>query len=311
MRIDIHNHFLHREHMAEEAARLSMAHGLSQEKLLGWTPELALETMDRNRIDLAIGSISTPGVWYGDVAAARRLARRWNEESAKIVQKWPQRFGMFAVIAPPDIDGALGEIDYALGVLKAEGVALLSNYDNLYPGDPAFAPVLEELNRRRAVVFIHPTVSVSSRVLPGILPQVIEFPFDTTRAIVSLIVNGCIAKYPDIRFIFSHAGGATPMLAARIDRILQRRPDRQEKFPQGARAAMQSLYFDVASSSSPGAIAALRELMPVSQILYGSDAPFVTPDDELAELDHAAFTAEERSSLEDANPKKLLPRFAN
>ncbi len=310
MRIDIHHHFLHKDHMAEEAARLSMAHGLSREKLLSWTPAVALETMDRNNIDIAIGSISTPGVWYGDVAAARRLSRRWNEEGAKIVQTWPKRFGMFAVIAPPDIDGALAEISYALDVLKADGIALLSNYDNKYPGDPVFAPVLEELNRRKAVVFVHPTVSVSGKVLPDILPQVIEFPFDTTRAIVSLVVNGCVARYPDIRFIFSHAGGATPMLAARIDRILGRRPDKAERFPDGARAAMQSLYFDVASSSSPGAIAALRELMPVDHILYGSDAPFVTPDDELAELDHASFSKDERKIMEDITPRKLLSRFA-
>jgi predicted TIM-barrel fold metal-dependent hydrolase len=309
MRIDIHHHFLHQDHMAEEAQRLSMAHGLSREKLLGWTPEIALETMDRNKIDVAIGSISTPGVWYGDVEAARRLARRWNEQGAKIVQNRPDRFGMFAVIAPPDMDGALAEIEYALDTLKADGVSLLTNYDNLYAGDPAFAPMLEELNRRKATVFIHPTVSISGRVLPDIMPQVIEFPFDTTRAIVSLVINGVTVKYPDIKFIFSHAGGTTPFLANRIDRILARRPDKAEMFPGGAVDAIRKLYVDVASSSSTAAIAALRELMPMDRILYGSDAPFVTPDDELVELDHE-FTAEERTMIEDKNPKALLPRFA-
>jgi 6-methylsalicylate decarboxylase len=310
MRIDVHSHFLHQDHMNEEAARLNMAHGLSREKLLGWSKDVLLETMEKNNIDAAIGSMSTPGVWYGDVNASRRLARQWNDNSARLVQEAPGKFGMFAVIAPPDIDGALVEMDYALETLKADGIGMFTNYDSKYPGDPAFAPVYEELNRRKATLFFHPTVSISGRVLPGIMPQMIEFPFDTTRAIVSVIMNGAITRYPYITWIFSHAGGATPMLSARIDRMLNRREERNELYREGAREQMRKMYFDVAGASSQGVVSTLRELMPLDHILYGSDAPFVAPGDELEELDHASFTPADRKKIEHDNPLRLFPRFA-
>ncbi len=158
-RIDIHHHFLPHDYMAEEHERIpNFKHNLG-ELALTWTPEKALEVMDANGIEIAIGSSSTPGPWFGDVEASRRLSREWNEAAAKAVHDHPGRFGFFATVAPPDADGALKEIAYALDSLKADGIGLLSNYQGKYLGDPSFEPVFEELNRRKALVYVHPTAA--------------------------------------------------------------------------------------------------------------------------------------------------------
>jgi predicted TIM-barrel fold metal-dependent hydrolase len=159
-RIDVHHHFWPQRYMLEEQQRNpGYTHSSTgKARLLSWTAEQAIEVMDAQGIACAIGSISTPGVWFGDVPASRRLSRDWNEEGAKTVHDHPLRFGFFAVVAPPDTEGALREIEYALDTLQADGIGLLSNYDGKSLGDAAFAPVFDELNRRKSVVFVHPTM---------------------------------------------------------------------------------------------------------------------------------------------------------
>jgi predicted TIM-barrel fold metal-dependent hydrolase len=146
---------------------LAVSHGKMSDKLSGWSPAADLEQMDEAGIALAIGSISIPGVWFGDAAFARRLAREWNDYAATVVRDHPKRFGFFAVVAPPDVDGSLIEIERALDVLKADGIALLSNYDGKWLGDETFRPVLAELNRRKAIVFVHPTLVFDGQTVPG------------------------------------------------------------------------------------------------------------------------------------------------
>src|ERR1700680_700086 len=167
-----------------------------------------LSYMDDAGTHLAVGSISTPGVHTGDDAAARDLARRVNEVGAKLIQERPDRFGSFAALPLPDLDGALRELEYALDTLKLDGVVLFSNARGIYLGDKLFRPLFDELERRKAVVFVHPTASPdpAARSL-GLPDSLIDFTADTTRAIAQLHYHNVFARTPNVKFIFSHAGG--------------------------------------------------------------------------------------------------------
>ena len=311
-RIDMHHHFLPRAYMKEEQERnAAYKHtGASPERLLSWTPEQAIEMMDEHCIACAIGSVSTPGVWFGDIRAARRLSRDWNECAARAVQDHPTRFGFFAVVAPPDTEGALKEIEYALDSLKADGIGLLSNYDGKALGDPSFMPVFEELNRRKAVVYVHPTAHpCTSGLIPGLAPQGIEFPLDTTRTITSLVLNGVLARCPNIKFIFAHGGGVLPFLAARIDHVGGRYKTFADNNPDGIEATLKRLYCDTASAGSGPQLAAMMHFFPASHILYGSDYPFVEGSHSIDELDAYPLSLAMRTAIDRENALALLPRL--
>ncbi len=298
--------------MKAEHERLSgYTHGgVSTNQLLSWDASKSIEVMDANNIAVAIVSQTTPGVWFGDVAGGRHAARIWNDYAAEQIKKYPGRYGLFAPIPLPDTEGSLKEIEYALDTLKADGIGIVSTYDGKYLGDAAFAPVFSELNRRKALVYVHPTVAACcGSVLPGVIPQAIEFPFDTTRTIASLIINGALMKYPDIRFIFSHGGGVTPMLAGRMSETLGHRPNSAEVTPNGVGAELRKLYYDTASATAPGAMAALRVMADPSRILFGTDYPFVKAAAEVKELEETRFSDSEREAIDRGNALALLPRL--
>ena len=267
--IDVHHHALPPFYFQAAAGPLqAQTQGRAPAAVGTWTPEQSLAAMHEQGIATAILSISTPGVWFGDNAAARELARRCNVYMAGVVRANPQRFGVFAALPLPDVDGALAEIAYALDELKADGVGIMTSYENRWLGDPAFNPVWEELNRRQAVVYVHPTAPGCCRnIQPGIVAPMVEFVFDTTRTIVSLLYSGALVRYPNIKFIFSHSGGTLPMIAGRIDDVgRQTRPDFAAVIPQGnVEAAISRLYFDIANSMYAPSYAALRASIPLSQ----------------------------------------------
>src|SRR6185312_1448725 len=212
-RIDTHHHFFPPKYLETLAAwneREGIAKGL-QPPQRDWSVAKALEDMDKNSVSTAVLSISTPGIYFGDRGQARDMARLCNEFAAQMARDHNGRFGLFASVPMPDVDGTLREIEYALDTLKADGIGFMTSYDDLYPGDKRFAPVFEELNRRKAVAYFHPLAApCCGHVIPGVPASVIEYPHDTTRAVVSLLFSGGLHRYQDVRFLFSHADACRP-----------------------------------------------------------------------------------------------------
>ena len=272
--------------------------------------EAQLRSMDGWKIRTAITSL-TPRVVLRNLHRLREVARNCNEFQARFALEHPSRFGSFALLPLPDVDGALEEITYALDILHLDGVGLFSSVDSRYLGDPLFDPVFDELNRRSAVVFIHPTHCEAPRETNLRAPPfVVEYVFDTSRAVVNLIFTGTLKRCPDIRFIVAHGGGAVPFLAQRISMMEGHRgaKDVTDVIP-----ALESLYYETASATSSYALRSLQELVDPAHILWGSDLPFVYGERLQAEVDHwehyNGFDAAERSAIEEKNALGLFPRF--
>lgn len=299
--INVHHHFLPPAYM--KAIEGKLAPGRGRQRSSSWSPASDIEHMDAAGIALAIGSISIPGLWFGDAASSRRMAREWNEYAASAVRDHPDRFGFFAAIAPPDIDGSLVEIGYALDILKADGIALMSSYEGRWLGDPAFLPVLSELNRRQAVVFVHPAALPETGTPAGIKSHVLEGPFDTTRTIFSLLRNGVLSHCPDIRFIFAHGGGAVPYLAGRVATLSTGSDDMA---PGRIHELLGKLYFDTALTINAPALAALTTFCPRSQILLGTDSPILPPEGEIKAWCGVALDPDLRGLIERGNAAALL-----
>jgi predicted TIM-barrel fold metal-dependent hydrolase len=280
-----------------------------------WSKESTLSYMDDAGIDVAITSISTPGVHMGDDSAARDLARRVNELSAELIHERPDRFGGFAALPLPDVEGALRALEYGLDVLELDGVILFSNVRGIYLGDTRFSPLFDELERRGAVVFVHPTSSPDPAARSLRLPDsLIDFTADTTRAVAQLHYGNTFARTPKVKYIFSHAGGTIPYLATRFSTIDEMNviPGAEERGT--AADTLRRLYWDTALSWRPPVLRMLRSVVGMGQVLFGSDYPYLRRDlavacrhevETSAELD----SEESRTVLAD-NALKLFPRLA-
>lgn len=314
-RVDVHHHLipspytsaLHRLGIREVAGR----------ELPEWSPELSLGIMDRHGIEMAVFSVSAPGVHFGDDAAARTLARQCNEASAEIVRANPARFGLFASMPLPDVDGALEEAAFALDVLGADGIVLLSSFsDGGYLGSPRFDALLAELDRRAAVVFVHPAIpAAADRTAVDIPIFAMEFTFDTTRAAFNLAYTGALERYPNIRFILAHAGGTVPYLVARFDLLWFQDPELAERAPKGGSAYMRSMFYDTALSANPHALRSLGELVGPDHILFGSDYPFapeVATEMQISGLTaYPGYSDKDRRLVERSTALALLPSVAS
>ncbi len=309
--IDVHHHILPPAYLAEAREQvLAQVQNILPPAVANWTPQKSLEEMDRLGISTSIVSISSPGIWFGNQQAGRSLARKCNEYAAELGRNHPGRFGSFASIPLPDAEGSLKEIAYALDVLKADGICLLSSYGDKWLGDPAYAAVLDELNRRRAIVYVHPTAPNCCRDLMSYIPQPLtEFPHDTTRTITSLLYTGSFGRLTDIRFIFSHAGGTMPMLAGRIAQ-LGKRKDLAAKVPNGVEYELKRLYYEIANSANKSAMSALMNLVPTSQIMFGSDNPFVPLATTAEGFARLGLSPAEVQAIGRDNALRLMPRFA-
>jgi predicted TIM-barrel fold metal-dependent hydrolase len=258
-------------------------------------------------------SVSTPAVKFLSGEAARKLARECNDYAARLMADHPGRYGSFAMIPLTDTDGSLREIAYALDTLKADGIGLMTSYGDKWLGDPSFLPVMEELNRRKALVYTHPTMANCCVDLVKTEPPVmIEFGTDTTRTIADIIFSGNAQKFRDIRWIFSHAGGTMPFLIERFVRNPLLQPSAKPTVPEGTLAELKRFYYDTAQTSNKAAMSALSAIIPVSQIVFGTDFPYRTSIDHVRGLrESGVFTDAQLMEIERDNALKLLPRLAS
>lgn len=297
-RIDVHHHIATPEWV--KAARIGAN--------WHWTPAVSLEQMDKYGIATAILSVTQPGVWYGDVEQARKLSRDCNEAMARTVHDYPGRFGLFAALPLPDQDGTMREIEYAFDTLKADGIGLLTSYDDKWLGDPSFMPTFEELNRHNAIVFVHASGPACCRnLVPGVTATMSEYDFDTARAVESLLVNGTFSKFPSLRFILVHSGGTLPVLAGRINDRFPK--DRLGNVPDGVLPTLKKLYYEVAHATYPAPLAALTKFVPMSQILFGTDYPAESIETTITPLAEFGLSASDFQAINRRNAEGLFPRL--
>jgi predicted TIM-barrel fold metal-dependent hydrolase len=300
-RIDVHHHLFPPSYSAAIVT-------LGQPPSPKWTPATSLEEMDKSGISLSLLSLSPPNVIFPDNALARRLSREVNDYGAKMVRDYPNRFGLFAVLPLQDVDASLKEIEYAFETLKADGIGLMTSYGEKWLGDAAFAPVWEELHRRKAVVYTHPhSPDCCAGLKTSVGPGTIEWATDTTRSIASLLFSGSAARYPDIRWIFSHGGGTMPFLLSRFQVDEKNRKDRDKVLPRGLMFELKKFYYDTAQANHPGALAALLKIVTPEQMLFGTDYPYRTGAEVIGGLAAQGFAAKDLRAIERENALRLLP----
>jgi 6-methylsalicylate decarboxylase len=303
-RIDTHHHLFSPAYVAELAKA-----NQTPPIIRNWSVAKTLDDMNKAGVSHSVLSVTTPQVGFTDAANARRIARESNEWVAQLSKDHPGKFGSFAMLPMQDIDGALREIEYSLDVLKADGIGLLTSYEDKWLGHPSFAPVMNELNRRKAILYTHPTAAACCRNLQtDVPPTVIEFGTDTTRTITDLVFSGTAARCPDLRFIFSHAGGTLPFLTERLIKMPLLDPKLTARVPNGVLHELKRFYYDVAWSAHPGALASLTKLVDVSQILFGSDYPYRSGEDHVKGLAAYGFSAADLRAIERGNAMRLLKR---
>jgi predicted TIM-barrel fold metal-dependent hydrolase len=301
-RIDVHHHLMYPGYLDEVGGRRAGS-------TFKWSPQMSLEDMDKSGIALSVLSLIQPSAVAADVEKGRRIARASNEYGAQLARDHKGRFASFATLPLLDTDGSLKEIAYALDTLKADGVALMTSYQEKYLGDASFSPVWEELNRRRAVVYTHPLSPDCCRNIKSeVPPAVVEYATDTTRTIASVVFSGTAARYPDIRWIFSHSGGTMPFLLSRFTRQEVDMKERaKQAMPNGVMHELRKFHYDTAQGNHAGALAALMKVVTPSQVLFGTDFPFRDGAEEIGGLSAFQFRPEDLRAIERDNALKLIP----
>ncbi len=299
-RIDVHHHFTPPALAAAFPTRRP------------WTPELSLEQMDKFDISVAILSMTQMGdVLYDGTSKGAASVRLGNEYGARLMADHPKRFGLFTSVPLPDIDGVMKEIEYGLDHLKSDGIAIYTNDNHeRWLGDPYFDPMWQELNRRKAIVYMHPLAPQCCRNLNDSVPTAMnEFDFDITRGATSILANGVLHKYPDLKIIIPHSGGTMPVLAGRIKDRYPGDPKHAEYVPNGAIAELQKFYFDIAHASYPMPLAALLKFASESHILFGTDYSPEPIESTVNEFPASGLTPALTRAIERENAERLFPRF--
>src|ERR1700757_1844346 len=311
--VDLHQHVIPDFYWEASNEDGNAAGGINPPR---WSLDGAIAYLDEAGIDVAVPSISTPGVHFGDDAAARTLARRVNEYLADIKRDRPDRFGAFAVLPLPDVDGSLEQIEYAFDVLELDGVSVFTNAGGSYLGDTRFDAVFAELQRRAAVVFVHPTASPDpiAHTL-GLPDSLLDYPADTSRAIAKLHYSNTFARTPDVKYQFVHAGGTIPFVASRFA-IVDEMDVIAGAQERGAFAdVLPRLYWDTASAFSDPVLHMLRSVTGLRNVVFGTDYPYPRDAISIGGLRHIQDTTEldraERSALLGGSAVRLVPRLAH
>jgi predicted TIM-barrel fold metal-dependent hydrolase len=304
-RIDVHHHPVlpsHLGHLGRNSANPAA--------LRNWSVGKSLDDMDQGGIGAAILSVPyPPDTWGGDAGAAAKLAREANEFMAQLARDHRGRFGVFATLPIDHIDDSLAEAAHALDTLGADGIGIMTNIGDKWLGDPHYAPLFGELDRRKAVVFVHPAAPYCcTNLVPDLPDTMIEFATDTARAIARLVFSGSAARYPGIRFIFSHGGGTMPFIAERFLRMPSLNPALKQAVPNGVLDALQRFYYELAQASHRSALAALMPLVPMSQLLFGTDFPFRGAAEHLRLLAEFGWGENEIDAVARDNAARLLPK---
>lgn len=284
-----------------------------------WTAERSLAVMDKYGTDTAILSFVAPSEFvYDGSEKARKLSRQANDYAAKIVSDHPTRFGFFATLPLREPAASLKEVEYAFDTLKCDGIVLMTNAGDKWPGDPLFAPIFDELNRRRSAVFLHPSTPNCCRNLNTSVPDyVLEYDFDTTRSVASLLFSGTLSRCPDIRWIVNHSGATIPTLAGRIkDRVPGDKSSfkgnaegRNDKIPNGVYYELKRLYYECAHATYPMPMASLRAFAPPTQFLFGSDFPVESYETTVGQFPELKLPADVQFALDRGNAERLWPRL--
>jgi predicted TIM-barrel fold metal-dependent hydrolase len=281
-----------------------------------WSPESSLAFMEEAEIDIAVTSISTPGIQLQDRFASRELARKCNDFAASLVVKFPTRFGALGSVPMPDIDDAIEEIIYALDVLKLDGVILFTNSQGIYLGDKRMKPLFRELQQRKATVFVHPNTSPDpvAHAL-GLTDNIIDFPGDTTRAIAQLHYGGTFAETPDVKYVFSHAGGTAPYLAGRFGIVDEMKVMGDSAATGTTAEAFRRLYWDTALAWSDPVLNTLRHIAGLDKVVFGTDFPYIRKDLAIKGKQRLStnpdLSAEEKRGVFAGNALELFPRLKN
>ena len=306
-RIDVHHHPVVPSHLAHIGRNSA-----NPAAIRNWTVAKSLDDMDKAAIAAAVLSLPyPPETWDTSAAEAAKLAREGNEFMAQLARDHQGRFGVFATLPINHIEASLAEADYAFETLRVDGIGLMTNLGTRWLGDPHYAPLFEMLNRRRAVIFVHPAAPFCcTNLVPDLPDTMIEFATDTARAIARMIFSGSAARYPDLRFIFSHGGGTMPFIAERYIRMPSLNPALRAAVPNGVLHELQRFHYELAQASSRSALAALKTIIPATQLLFGTDFPFRTATEHLGLLREFGFSETEIDRIAGTNAAALVPRLA-
>lgn len=305
-RIDVHQHVIPPRYQAFLDERGISTGGLAPK----WSEDLALKAMDAHGVATGIVSLSVPGVRLGGGDdQARKLARQVNEFGAELASRRRDRFGFFATLMLPDVEGSVAEAGYALDDLGAEGVGLFANAEGAYLGDPRFEPLLAELDRRHAVVYVHPC-QLHGSAAEGMPPYIADFLLDTTRTAVSLVRSDAVRRWPNITFILSHGGGFIPFAAHRLAMTMSYDSDRSV---EELLADLQTFHVETAQAASPVSLPSVLEFFGAGHVLFGTDWPHVTDPGAAyftGHYDRHPLSDADRDAIDSGNARRLLPRYA-